>query len=157
MEITVKIAGTALLLLTCGGAGFAVYTHQLYRWQRLHTMARLFEYWQGLLSYQALAGEELLRRAETYDEFRSLQLGQYRVLEELSLDDMQPKTLRLEIQSGLQEMASAPRTLACRTLHRMAELCESEARVRRQEAGRIKSLGPRLGVCLGALIAILLW
>lgn len=157
MGIGVKIAGSILLVLACSGAGFSAYICRLRSGKRLNTLAHLFSYWEGLLSYQALAGEELIRRAERYEEFSELKLGRYSRLEELPLGDMKSRELQTEILSGLKQMAGEPRALACTTLHRMAVLCETAAEQRRQEAVRVKSLWPRLGGCAGALIAILLW
>ena len=157
MEICIKITGTVLLVFACGGAGFSAYIYQLQRGKQLNTLARLFSYWEGLLSYQALAGEELLRRAGMYEEFSALELGRCGSLEELPLDGMKPLELQAEILSGLKQMAGEPRALACKTLHRMAALCETAAEKRNREAVRVRSLMPRLGCCAGALIAILLW
>lgn len=81
MSLFLHIAGTVLLIAAGGGGGWAVCTYQKNTWQQLHTLSRLFRYMQELLSYQALSGEELLKRAGDYPEFAQIGVRSCCVLE----------------------------------------------------------------------------
>lgn len=157
MSTAPRIIGAILLVLTGAGGGFALYSHQAACWRQLHTFSRLLSYLQGTLSYQALTGAELLQRAARYPEFAQLGLGNCRTLEELSLPGALSDSLRLEIRSGLAQLALEPRTNACATLQRLADLTEEEAQNKRENARAACHLYPRLGACAGILTAILLW
>lgn len=151
-----RVAGGILVILACGGAGMAIYIHQINSWRQLHTLARLFEYLQGALSYQALTGKELMRRAALYPEFAVFFKNQCEELEELSLPVILSQERKTEIQSGLAQLAWEPRRNACSTLKRLAALCEEAAAQKKQDAQTARSLWPRLGFCVGILIVVLL-
>lgn len=155
MKFFLRLAGALLLLLAGSGTGLAIYMHKKACWQELHTLARLFQYLQGLLSYQSLTGEELLKRAVHYPEFSRLLSGPCTSLEELPLPESLPHELKEEVSSGLKQLAFEPRNNACRTLGRLAELCAEAAAYKKDEAQLAKKLWPRLGLCAGILTAIL--
>ena len=157
MSLFLHIVGTALLIAAGGGGGWAVCTYQKNTRQQLHTLSRLFRYMQELLSYQALSGEELLKRAGDYPEFAQIGVRSCCVLEKLPLPETLQGTVREEIQSSLRQLSMAPRTNACAILERAASLCGESAEQKHRELLEAKKLWPRLGGCLGALAAILLW
>lgn len=157
MSLFLHMVGTIFLIAAGGGGGWAVYEHQKNVWQQLHTLSRLFRYLQELLSYQALSGEELLERAGNYPEFAQMGARSCRLLENLPLPAALSKAVREELRSSLRQLSMAPRANACGILERAASLCEEAAGQKREEAQSAKNLWPRLGGCLGALAAILLW
>ncbi len=157
MSLVLHVLGTVFLMAAGGGGGWAVYKHQMNGWQQLHTLSRLFRYLQELLSYQALSGEELLEQAGRYPEFAQMGIRSCRMLENLPLPATIPKAAREELRSSLRQLSMSPRVNACGILERAASLCEESAGQKRKEAQAAKNLWPRLGCCLGALTAILLW
>lgn len=152
-----RILGALLLVLAGTGGGLAVYTHQAACGQQLHTFARLLGYLEGTLSYQALTGAELLQRAALYPEFAKLGLANCCTLEELPIPRAVSDSLKMEIRSGLEQLALEPRASACTTLQRLAALTEEEAQRKQSQARQAHTLYPRLGACAGILTAILLW
>ena len=156
MNAALRVAGAILLIVACGGAGLAVSAHQMVCWRQLHTLARLFQYLQGLLSYQALTAKELLQRAAYYPEFAKLFKTECNSLDQLSLPASLSKELHTEILSGLRQLAWEPRQNACSTLERLASLCEEAAALKHEEARAAQNLWPRLGFCAGILAVILL-
>lgn len=156
MNLVFRMLGGILLVLAGGGGGFAVYAHQYAAWRTLHTLEALFRYLQGLLSYQALTGEEMLRRAALYPEFALLFGEKCTLLDELPLPNSVPAEIRMEIRSGLAQLAMEPRQNACRTLQRLAELSADTASQRKKEVQMARRMWPRLGACMGLLAAILL-
>lgn len=152
-----RMLGAFLLVLAGTGGGLAVYSHQAACGLQLHTFARLLGYLQGTLSYQALTGEELLQRAALYPEFAKLGLSNCCTLEDLPLPSAVSDSLKMEIRSGLEQLALEPRASACTTLQRLAALTEEEAQRKQNLARQARSLYPRLGACAGVLTAILLW
>lgn len=157
MSVFLRSVGALLLILAGAGGGFTVYGHKLQTWQQLRTLEGLFGYLQGLLSYQAMAGDELLGWAARYPEFSSLDLGNCRRLENLPLPEALPPVLAQEIRSGLSQLALQPRDTACSTLQRLADLCARAAEEKGKEVQAARTLWPKLGICAGVLAAILLW
>lgn len=51
----------------------------------------------------------------------------------------------------------APRLTACAALHRLASRCEAQSAEAAEHCRTARRLWPRLGGCLGAMAAILLW
>lgn len=152
-----RILGAFLLILAGAGGGLAFYSHEAACGQQLHTFARLLDYLRGTLSYQALTGAELLQRAAFYPEFAKLGLANCCTLEDLPLPRAVSDSLKMEILSGLAQLALEPRASACATLQRLADLTEEEAQRKQNQARQAHSLYPRLGACAGILTAILLW
>lgn len=157
MSVFLRSIGALLLILTGAGGGFAVYGHKLRDWQQLRTLAGLFGYLQGLLSYQAMAGDELLGWAARYPEFSMLDLDDCRRLADLPLPAALPPVLAQEVRSGLTQLALQPRDNACATLQRLADLCGRAAEEKGKEVQAARTLWPKLGICAGILAAILLW
>lgn len=157
MSLLLRLLGGCLVLLAGYGAGYGVLLHHRARWGQLHTFGRLLGYWRGLLQYQALTGPELLCRARNYPEFAGLGLAGCTGLAGLPLPAALPPPQQAELRDGLCQMALQPRLEACATLERLAALCEEGARQARREADAARTLWPRLGLCAGVLIVILLW
>lgn len=152
-----RLLGALLLMCAGMGWGFAVSRHQYEIWRQLHALDRLFTYLHALLQYQALSGAELLRRAALYPEFARIGVQRCNRLADLPLSDHLPSPLRQEITQELAQIGLEPRTTACATLQRLHTLCESAAAMQQEKADLARHLWPRLGACLGILLAILLW
>lgn len=152
-----RVIGACLVLLAGYSAGMGVMLHHRTQCRQLHTYARLFAYLQGLLRYQALTGLELLHRAQTYPEFAGLGLESCTELPALPLPASLPLPQRQEMRDGLCQMALQPREEACATLERLAALCEDGAQQAQRESDRARGLWPRLGLCAGGVIVIVLW
>ena len=157
MNLCLHMLGAMLLIATGGGAGLGIYRGRCQSWWKLHTFARLFGYWQGILAYQALTGGELLQRAAMYPAFCKLGVNQCAALSELTPPKELPPPLREEVIQGLRRISGEPRITACDTLRQLSQLCEDAARQRYKEAEYARKLYPRLGLCVGVLAVILLW
>lgn len=157
MKEALRLMGALLLILAGAGGGMAVYRHKYSCWRQLHTFSRFLQYLEETLTYQALTGTQLLRRAERYPEFAQIGLTRCRELTDVPLPASMPVPLRQELQSSLEQLAFEPRESACSTLQRMALLCESAAAEKQSEAIAARKLWPRLGACFGFFAAILLW
>lgn len=157
MRDLLRFLGGILLVAAGAGSGFAVWRHRYTVWRQMHTLARLFDYLQGLLGYQALSGEELLRRAAIYPEFSQMGIEDGCTLEDLPLPAALSPALRQEIAQGLAQVALEPRAGACATLQRLHTLCEAAAAKQQEQVELARRLWPRLGVCCGILLVILLW
>lgn len=157
MTFLLRMTGVFLLLLAGYGAGYGVMLRHRARWRQLHTFAELLTYLQGVLCYQALTGTELLRRAQTYRLFDSLGLENCAGLSDLPLPAALALPQQEEFRDGLYQMEMQPREKACATLERLASLCEEAAENERRNTDAARVLWPRLGLCAGVLLVILLW
>lgn len=157
MKEVLRLVGALLLILAGAGSGMAVYTHKYSCWRQLYTFSRFLRYLEETLTYQAVTGTQLLRRAERYPEFAQIGLARCRELTDVPLPASMPEPLRQEVRSNLEQLAFESRTSACSTLQRMARLCEDAAAEKQSEASAARKLWPRLGACLGVFAAILLW
>lgn len=157
LNFLLRCLGTGLLVAAGGAGGMAACAHKKSAWQEVYAVSRLFSYMQQLLAYQALTGEELLQRAKSYPQFTRLGMQSCTRLETLPLPDTIVPSLREEIRSDLHQLSMAPRETACRTLQHLATVCEEVAMQKEKEAQMAEKLWPRLGICLGALAAILMW
>lgn len=157
MSLLLRMLGSCFILLAAYGTGAGISLHHRLRCRQLHTFARLLQYLRGLLKYQPLTGGELLFRSQAYPEFMALGLEHCSSLPELPIPDAMPAPLQTEVREGLSQMEMQPREEACETLCRLAALCEEAAQTARHEADAAQALWPRLGLCVGVLIVILLW
>ena len=110
-----------------------------------------------LLDAQALTGPELLRRAAQDPAFTVFCPAPGESLSALTPPTCMPDALRQEVQSSLSAAEEAPRLTACAALHRLASRCEAQSAEAAEHCRTARRLWPRLGGCLGALAAILLW
>ena len=92
-----------------------------------------------------------------YPEFAEMGIRNCGSLAELPLPVALSPTLRQEMEQGLVQVGLEPRDTACATLQRLATLCEEAAVEQKAKAELARRLWPRLGVCCGILLAILLW
>lgn len=157
LKVSLHFLGTILLMAAGGGGGIAVCAKKKAERQEIYRLSRLFAYMEQLLSYQALTGEELLQHAKVYPQFLQLGIQSCTRLDRLPLPQTLSTSLREEIQSDLRKLSMAPRETACKTLRHMAALCREAAQQRGKDVQVAEKLWPRLGLCLGALTAILLW
>lgn len=154
--MTARLVGT--LLLACAGAGLGVCgaMRRQKTEQQTRLFARLWTYLEELLTCRALTGPMLLRAAAENPAFAALALPQDGTLTALPLPGL-PKALAGELHTSLAALSGSDRAAACAELHRMAELCRREADCQADRAARAMALWPRLGGCVGLLLAILLW
>lgn len=157
LNFLLRCLGTGFLVAAGGAGGTAACAHKRSVQREIYTVSRLFSYMQQLLAYQALTGEELLQHAKSYPQFIQLGVQSCTRLETLPLPDALVPSLRSEIRSDLHQLSMAPRETACRTLQHMATLCKEAAMQKEKETQMAEKLWPRLGLCLGALTAILMW
>lgn len=157
MSVCAKLFGGALLLVAGLGLGTSICRPLFSCWWQLHTLARLFIYLDGLLTYQQLTGAELLRRAVQDSDFRRLGIENCKTLAEIPIPRGADEALRSELQQELSHMAGQPHVVVCAAFRRMAGLCEDAAEQKRRQAEAARRLWPRLGMCAGALVAILVW
>ena len=148
--------GAALLVLTGWGAGMAAAQRQQERWLQIHTFVRLLTRLRTEIAYRALPAGELLRELEQDGSFFGLGFMGRASLEELPVPDALTPSLQAEIRTGLAALSVLPREEVCRSLDRLAALCEESAAECLAKANACKTLYPRLGACLGATAAVLL-
>ena len=155
------LRGTGCLLLLCAGigGGYAVPAHMKECQRQVSVFARLLDYLAEMLDAQALTGPELLQRAARSPDFAAFcPAGTLAgTLAGLALPEGLPDALQSEIQETLAAAEESPRLSACAALHRLAKHCEAEAAAQAERYSAARRLWPRLGACLGALTAILLW
>ncbi len=152
-----RAAGCLLLVLTGAGGGFAAAAHVLESQRQTHNFARLLGYLADLLDAQALAGPELLARAARCGEFAPFCPPGAQSLAQLAPPPCLPETLQCELRETLTTTEESPRLTACAALRRLAALCEEQAVLLAERSCAARRLWPRLGGCLGAMTAILLW
>ncbi|WP_187118500.1 hypothetical protein [Subdoligranulum variabile] len=157
LKVLLRFMGTIVLMVAGGGSGVAACAKKKEERQEIYMLSRLFAYMEQLLSYQALTGEELLQHAKIYPQFLRLGIQSCTRLERLPLPETLSLPLCEEIQADLRKLSLAPRETACKTLQHMAALCREAAQQKEKEVQVAEKLWPRLGLCLGALTAILLW
>ena len=104
-----------------------------------------------------MAGPELLYRAARCTAFAPFCPAGAEALSQLALPPSLPRTLQGELCSALAAAEESPRQTACAALRRLSALCEEEAAVQAVHCRKARQLWPRLGGCLGAMAAILLW
>lgn len=143
--------------MTGGGVGLSLIHRRQLQQQAIHRFARLLEYLADLLEVQALTGEELLRRAARYPEFAASCPPRGRALSALYLPPGLPPPLQHELQESLHIAESSSRRTACTLLNRMAALCYAQSQQLTVQITAGRRLWPSLGICLGALTAIVLW
>lgn len=152
-----RAIGSLLLALAGAGGGWAAAARLAKRQQQAHSFARLLGYLADLLEAQALAGPELLYRAARCTAFAPFCPAGVEALSQLALPPSLPRTLQGELCSALAAAEESPRQTACAALRRLSALCEEEAAVQAAHCRKARQLWPRLGGCLGAMAAILLW
>lgn len=157
MTLILRLLGTLLLLLAGMGGGFAAAARAESSRRQLHSFARLLTYLAELLDAQALTGPELLRRAAQDPAFAVFCPTPGESLSALAPPACMPDALRQEVQSSLSAAEEAPRLTACAALRRLASRCEAQSAEAAEHCRTARQLWPRLGGCLGALAAILLW
>ena len=157
VTLLLRLLGTLLLLLAGMGGGFAAAARAENSRRQLHSFARLLTYLAELLDAQALTGPELLRRAAQDPAFAVFCPAPGESLSALTPPACMPDALRQEVQSSLSAAEEAPRLTACAALHRLASRCEAQSAEAAEHCRTARRLWPRLGGCLGALAAILLW
>lgn len=157
LSFLLRLLGTSFLVAAGGGGGVMACTKKKTEQHEIYMFSRLFTYMQQYLTYQALTGEELLRHAKAYPQFLRLGLQSCTRLERLPLPKALSSALREEIRSDLCRLSMSPRETACKTLQHLASLCQEAALQKEKEVRMAEKLWPRLGICLGALAAILLW
>ena len=157
VTLLLRLLGTLLLLLAGMGGGFAAAARAENSRRQLHSFARLLTYLAELLDAQALTGPELLRRAAQDPAFAVFCPAPGESLSALTPPACMPDALRQEVQSSLSAAEEAPRLTACAALHRLASRCEAQSAEAAEYCRTARRLWPRLGGCLGALAAILLW
>ena len=157
MTLILRLLGTLLLLLAGMGGGFAAAARAESSRRQLHSFARLLTYLAELLDAQALTGPELLRRAAQDPAFAVFCPAPGESLSALAPPACMPDALRQEVQSSLSAAEEAPRLTACAALRRLASRCEAQSAEAEEHCRTARRLWPRLGGCLGALAAILLW
>ena len=148
--------GAALLVLTGWGSGMAAAQRQQERWLQIHTFVRLLTRLRTEIAYRALPAGELLWELEKDGSFSGLGFMGCASLEELPVPDALAPSLQAEIRTGLAALSVLPREEVCRSLDRLAALCEEAAAECLAKANACKTLYPRLGACLGATAAVLL-
>lgn len=148
--------GAALLVFTGWGGGMAAAQRQQERWLQIHTFVRLLTRLRTEIAYRALPAGELLRELEKDGSFSGLGFMGCASLEELPVPDALAPSLQAEIRTGLAALSVLPREEVCRSLDRLAALCEEAAAECFAKANACKTLYPRLGACLGATAAVLL-
>ena len=154
--MTARFLGTLLLACAGAGLGYCAASRQLKRQKTLELLARLWNYWEGLLAARALTGPALLQCAAANPAFAPLALPETGRLAALPLPPL-PEDLTVELRESLCILGSADRAGARAELQRMAELCRCQARRQADRAARALVLWPRLGACAGLLLAVLLW
>ena len=157
VTLLLRLLGTLLLLLAGMGGGFAAAARAENSRRQLHGFARLLTYLAELLDAQALTGPELLRRAAQDPAFAVFCPAPRESLSALTPPACMPDALRQEVQSSLSAAEEAPRLTACAALHRLASRCEAQSAEAAEHCRTARRLWPRLGGCLGAMAAILLW
>ena len=148
VTLLLRLLGTLLLLLAGMGGGFAAAARAENSRRQLHSFACLLTYLAELLDAQALTGPELLRRAAQDPAFAVFCPAPGESLSALTPPACMPDALRQEVQSSLT---------ACAALHRLASRCEAQSAETAEHCRTARRLWPRLGGCLGAMAAILLW
>lgn len=156
MTAAFSLAGGILLVLCGAGAGYLLALHFRDGWRSVHAFGRLLEYLGTAVRFQAATGEQLLARAADYPEFARLGLSGCRRFGEIPLPDSFEAALRAELASDLHALETAGRATACELLARMAALSQGQEALLRERAAHAMHLYPRLGGCLGALLAIAL-
>lgn len=152
-----RLLGTGLLLCAGAGCGWAAAAHVGAKRQQCYTFARLLQQLAELLEVQALVGPELLRRAARSPEFAAFCPAGAAALSALQPPEHLPSALHAEIRQTLQMAEESPRLTACAALRRLATLCERETALLDEQYRAANRLWPKLGACLGAMTAILLW
>lgn len=152
-----RATGSLLLILAGAGGGFAAAAHIRENERRVHSFAQLLVYLADLLDAQALAGPILLERAAHRADFAPFCPAGAQALSRLVPPPCLPKALRHELYETLCTAEESPRQTACAALRRLAALCEEHAALLAERSRAAWRLWPRLGGCLGAMTAILLW
>ena len=157
MTVFLRLFGSLLIIFAGSGAGFAAAARSGERRQQAHTFARLLVYLAELLDTQAVTGDELLHRTARAPEFAAFCPPNADSLSALTVPPCLPEALQSEINETLLSAEESPRAAACAALQRLAALCEREADIQAAKYRDARRLWPKLGACLGAMAAILLW
>lgn len=155
--IGLRIVGSMLLVAAGVGGGFAAASHLRVHQVQIHNFARLLRYLAELLESQSLVGVELLSRAANCAEYAQFCPEGAEALSQLIPPRSLPDFLQQELHTALAVAEESPRKTVCSALHRLSALCEEEAGAQAAHCRTILRLWPRLGGCLGAMAAILLW
>ena len=155
MVLWCKLTGGALLVLSGGGAGYALWRRRRDSLEQIRAFIRLLTYLLDAVRYKALPSAVLLQMAAQHAAFAAMGLEHCPNFAAIpippALDVLAP-----ELRAGLAALETDPKSSACRTLEYLLSQCRAVERQAQAKAERARVLFPRLGGALGLVCAILL-
>lgn len=151
-----RFLGAVLLAGACTGAGAALALQKRAAWDRVRTFCALLELFHGGIRYQALPCAQLLAQAAADGRFAALGLDTCADFAAVPVPAALGPALAAQAKQTLRELCAAPRLHACALLVRLLEQCRAREREQNAAAGDAMRLYPRLGLCAGLLLVLVL-
>lgn len=151
-----RFAGALLLAGACAGCGAALAAHKRAAWRQVHTFCALLDLFYGGIRYQAQPCAALLAQAAADARFAALGLDACADFAAVPVPAALGPELAAQAAQTLAALGAAPRQRACTALARLLEQCRGRARELNALAGDAMRLYPRLGLCAGLLLVLLL-
>ncbi len=151
-----KFVGGCLLACCGGGIGWLLACQKRRAARQIEAFIRFLQYIRESIYYRTLPGAAVLAAAARYAEYSPFFPEGAAAFSQIQPPDCLCSALGGELHAGLSALEIAPRQTACDTLDHLAELCRRTGQRVQESACQAMRLYPRLGICLGSLIAILL-
>lgn len=156
IPLALKFIGGCMLTCCGGGIGWMAACRKKSGWRQIASFERFLQYLLDAIRFRHLPGSLVLGMASQHKDFapfcpeHTVMFSQIRP----------PHCLRVlfgsELQDGLHTMETASQQTVCDTLEHLCELCRRAELQAQETAGAAQRLYPRVGVCMGVLIAIVL-
>lgn len=156
IPLTLKFVGAFLLACCCGGIGWMAACRKKAIWQQIVAFERFLQYLLDAIRFRHLPGNMVLGMASQHEDFAPFCPGHTAAFSQIRPPAYLQHLFGSELRDGLHTMETAPRQTVCDTLEHLCELCRREEFRMQETAGAAQRLYPRVGVCLGVLIAIFL-
>lgn len=154
--ILLKFFGAALVVLAGAAAGWQKAARARRRAEALRQLEQLLARIQGEICYRATPLGDLLQQLKAEQAFPLLELGHCRSLRQLALPNILTPAERQALQGFFDTLGQATGDESARQgayyQKRCAELLEEAQR----QARTAEELYTKLGLCAGALLALLL-
>lgn len=150
----VRVCGAVLLVAAGVGLGNAAANSIQTQWQSIRQFMELLSYIQRFISQRSMPCEEIFQYAALSNRFAGLHLERCQQFSELPIPQCLQNSIGKELQDNLTELGASSQETATALLEIMHSLCAWKEQEFLTKASAAQALYPKLGGCVGAVIAV---
>lgn len=154
--LLLKLVGCCLLVFCGGGIGWLYACRKKSVFLQSEAFVRFLQYIRESIRFRTLPGAVVLAMAACQPDFAPFCNEESTTFSRIRPPEYLRAVLGDELEAGFAVLETSTRQTACDTLDHLTELCRRAAEQTRESAHQSIRLYPRLGVCLGLIIAILM-